>query len=176
MIMGAAGLLAAHGMGGISFSSLIEATGAPRGSIYHHFPGGKEELLAEAVRHVGRLVIRSLPDAGIPAHVLARTFFGLWRRLLVGSQLHDGCAVAAALSAGPDDAAVFEAASAVLGEWRGELADRLRKTGMAADAAERLAITLVAGVEGAVLVARADRSLESFDVVAEALVSLAASS
>jgi TetR/AcrR family transcriptional regulator, lmrAB and yxaGH operons repressor len=84
--------------------------------------------------------------------------------------------VAAALSAGPDDAAVFEAASAVLRDWRGELASRLRRTGMAADAAERLAITLVAGVEGAVLVARADRSLESFDVVAEVLVSLAASS
>jgi TetR/AcrR family transcriptional regulator, lmrAB and yxaGH operons repressor len=173
MIMGAAGLLAARGMGGISFSTLIEATGAPRGSIYHHFPGGKEELLAEAVRYVGRLVIRALPEAGVPADVLARTFIGLWRRLLTGSRLHDGCAVAAALSAGPDDAAVFDAASAVLRDWRGELASRLRGAGLAADAADRLALTLVAGVEGAVLVARADRSLESFDVVAEALVSLA---
>jgi TetR/AcrR family transcriptional regulator, lmrAB and yxaGH operons repressor len=170
MITGAAGLLASRGMAGTSFSALIEATGAPRGSIYHHFPGGKEELLAEAIRFVGRSVVRAMPGDGAGPGDVAARFVGLWRGLLVGSQFRNGCAVAAAVGAGADDAAVFEAASAVLRDWRDELADRFAAGGVDAEAAGRLALVLVAGVEGAVLIARADRSIESFDVVADELV------
>ena len=50
MVRGAAALFSAKGAGGTSFSEIIAASGAPRGSIYHHFPDGKRQLAEEAVR------------------------------------------------------------------------------------------------------------------------------
>jgi TetR/AcrR family transcriptional regulator, lmrAB and yxaGH operons repressor len=49
MLAGALVLLRERGYSGTSFSELIESTGAPRGSIYHHFPGGKQQLAREAI-------------------------------------------------------------------------------------------------------------------------------
>ncbi|HAM27085.1 MAG TPA: TetR/AcrR family transcriptional regulator, partial [Microbacteriaceae bacterium] len=45
MAEGAALLLAKHGLQGTSFSEVLELTGAPRGSVYHHFPNGKNQLI-----------------------------------------------------------------------------------------------------------------------------------
>jgi TetR/AcrR family transcriptional regulator, lmrAB and yxaGH operons repressor len=60
MITGAAQLLAERGLLASSFSEVLDRTGAPRGSIYHHFPGGKDELVSEAIRHVGRIGLEQL--------------------------------------------------------------------------------------------------------------------
>jgi len=60
MIAGAASLLARRGMGATSFSEVLAATGAPRGSLYHHFPGGKDELMAEATRYAGDRLLHAL--------------------------------------------------------------------------------------------------------------------
>jgi len=49
MIDGAVRRLATHGVEGTSFAEVLAATGAPRGSVYHHFPGGKTELLHAAL-------------------------------------------------------------------------------------------------------------------------------
>ena len=46
-------LLAARGLDGTSFTEVLSASGAPRGSIYHHFPGGKDELIAAAIEVAG---------------------------------------------------------------------------------------------------------------------------
>src|SRR5919201_518936 len=53
MIESAMALVAEHGVDGTSFSQVIEHSGAPRGSIYHHFPGGKAQLMEEATRYGG---------------------------------------------------------------------------------------------------------------------------
>ena len=92
MIAGAASLLARRGMGGTSFSELLAATGAPRGSLYHHFPGGKEELIAEATRYVGDRLLAGLGVDGpcTPAD-LVEQFTSLWRRVLTGSDFEAGC-------------------------------------------------------------------------------------
>jgi TetR/AcrR family transcriptional repressor of lmrAB and yxaGH operons len=54
MVDGAIALLASRGLEGTSFSEVLELTGAPRGSIYHHFPGGTAELVSAAVDGAGR--------------------------------------------------------------------------------------------------------------------------
>ncbi|MFM9150088.1 MAG: TetR/AcrR family transcriptional regulator, partial [Solirubrobacterales bacterium] len=56
MIGGAASLLSQRGLQGTSFSEVLELTDTPRGSIYHHFPGGKDELVAEAIALLGSVV------------------------------------------------------------------------------------------------------------------------
>ena len=58
MVIGAAQLLAERGLQDTSFSQVLELTGAPRGSIYHHFPGGKDELVAAAIDLAGAHAVR----------------------------------------------------------------------------------------------------------------------
>ena len=72
MIAGAARLLAERGLQATSFSTVLAATGAPRGSIYHHFPGGKDELVTAALdateRHAVALLRRFRPGTDSPTN------------------------------------------------------------------------------------------------------------
>ena len=73
MAEGAALLLAKHGPQGTAFSDVIELTGAPRGSIYHHFPEGKDQLVSEAVALSGARSIDMIRAwRGEPADVIAK--------------------------------------------------------------------------------------------------------
>src|SRR5256886_15404708 len=63
MIQSALVLMGEQGVEATSFSQVIEHSGAPRGSIYHHFPGGKEQLIEEATRYAGEAVVHLLNDA-----------------------------------------------------------------------------------------------------------------
>ncbi|NBN90829.1 MAG: TetR/AcrR family transcriptional regulator [Actinobacteria bacterium] len=87
MVQGAIGLLAAHGVQGTSFALLIEATNAPRGSIYHHFPGGKTELIRDAVMSIGASVASIIDSLTVdkPEEVI-NAFIEGWRALLVGGK------------------------------------------------------------------------------------------
>ncbi|NBU16985.1 MAG: TetR/AcrR family transcriptional regulator, partial [Actinobacteria bacterium] len=92
-------------MQGTSFALLIEATDAPRGSIYHHFPGGKSELIRDAVRSIGASVASIIDNLSVrqPEDVV-EAFIDGWRALLVGGNFERGCAVAAtSLGAGDDE-------------------------------------------------------------------------
>ena len=60
MVDGAMALLARRGLQATSFSEVLAATGAPRGSLYHHFPAGKDQLVAEAVDRAGGVLINVL--------------------------------------------------------------------------------------------------------------------
>ena len=62
MIEGAVRLLARHGLQATSFSEVLELTGAPRGSIYHHFPEGKDQLIGSAVDFAGSQALKVLDD------------------------------------------------------------------------------------------------------------------
>ena len=176
MIAGAAQLLSTRGLEGTSFAELVEATGAPRGSIYHHFPGGKDELLVEAVRYVGGGVLRQLARRESPTPLeTAQTFTAMWRRVLVGSDMAAGCAVAAAaIGTGAAGSAVFDAAAGVFRQWSDALAERFTAGGLDPVVASELAVTLVAGMEGALLLARAERSIAPFDAVARRLEAMVA--
>ena len=72
MVNGAIGLLAEKGVQGTSFAVVTETTNTPRGSIYHHFPGGKNELIEESVASLGSLVTSLIDavDASSPSQVV----------------------------------------------------------------------------------------------------------
>jgi TetR/AcrR family transcriptional repressor of lmrAB and yxaGH operons len=59
MVLGAMRLLATSGLEGVSFSTVLELTGAPRGSIYHHFPEGKNQLIGLAVGRAGQYLLKA---------------------------------------------------------------------------------------------------------------------
>ena len=168
MVSGAVRLLAQQGLQATSFTEVLQLTGAPRGSIYHHFPGGKDQLVAAAVDAAGEHAIRVLDGlAGSSAEQVTEAFLGLWRLLLERSGNAAGCAVLAVTVATRSDD-LIDRAGGVFRAWRQRLAELLAEGGMADAGA--FAATLVAASEGAVVLARAERSVEPFDAVAGYLV------
>ena len=167
MVQGAAQMIASRGVDAMSLRELAEQAQIPIGSTYHHFPGGKAQLVDEAVVSVGDGVTRLLDAAREkgPEHAL-RLFADNWRKVLDRSDFRAGCPVVAAVaSVDPRHHAV---ARGVFEDWHRSLAAVLVEAGVAPDRAPRLARTVVAGIEGAVVLSRASGSADPLeDVVAE---------
>jgi TetR/AcrR family transcriptional regulator, lmrAB and yxaGH operons repressor len=173
MIAGAAGLLSRNGLEGTSFSDVIEATGAPRGSLYHHFPGGKHELVAEAVRWVGARLEGALetPETTQPLSPTQtiELFVGLWRQLLVGSECSAGCGVAAVAASAGADAELLAVTGGVFRGWTTTLSRLFEQGGLTKAKARQLATASIASMEGAVILSRSQLSLAPFEEVARHL-------
>jgi AcrR family transcriptional regulator len=166
MVDSAVQLLARRGLQATSFSEVLEASGAPRGSIYHHFPAGKDELVLSAVDAAGAVAIDLLDrKAGAPAVEVAAWFLHIWREVLVRSNFEAGCAVLA-VTVAADSPELRTAAADVFRTWRHRLAELLEQGGLEATDADGFAALLIAASEGAVAVSRAEQSLEPFDLVA----------
>lgn len=158
MIYGAARMLGARGVGGLSLRDLAKEAGVPIGSTYHHFPGGRQQLIEEAVRTIGSAVERRLVLGRERGPVAALDAFGEeWRTLLEDTGFTTGCPVFAVATG--DDDALRAAATEVLTAWRETLTDVLVEAGVDAARAPRLALFVVAAVEGAIALCRAEQSI-----------------
>jgi TetR/AcrR family transcriptional regulator, lmrAB and yxaGH operons repressor len=170
MIAGAARLLAQRGLQATSFSTVLAETHAPRGSIYHHFPGGKEELVTAAIeatlQHALNLIDR---DMGGSAVQVTQSFLAAWRALLTYAHFDAGCALVAVTVAAETDA-VRQRAAEAFRAWRGKLARALEAGGLSEADAGSTATLLLAASEGAVVICRAEQDIGPFEVVAAQLV------
>ncbi len=170
MIDSAVRLLSERGLEGTSFAEVLERSGAPRGSVYHHFPEGKDQLIGEALDAAGAVAIDLLDrKAGAPADEVAAWFLHIWREVLVRSDLDAGCAVLA-VTVATESPELREHAARIFRTWRSRLAELLEQGGLAAPDAASFAATLIASCEGAVALSRAEQSLEPFDLVADQLM------
>jgi TetR/AcrR family transcriptional repressor of lmrAB and yxaGH operons len=172
MVEGAVRLLATKGVEGTSFAEVLEATGSPRGSVYHHFPGGKPELLHAALDLASQRGLAAMEATrGQPSEVVIERFLALWRGLLDWSRLTAGCAVVAVTVAANDDA-LLDHAGTIFRTWTDLLTELCVAGGTDADSARQLAVTVIAATEGAVAMCRAERSKEPFEDVDTLLLSL----
>jgi TetR/AcrR family transcriptional regulator, lmrAB and yxaGH operons repressor len=173
MVEGAAMLLARHGVQATSFGEVLKATGAPRGSIYHHFPRGKDQLIEEAVELLGALAFDPIEQyAGGTAEEITREFLGIWRSFIGGFGdvgPGGGCAILA-VTVTADSAQLVDHAAAVFRRWRTRLAELLHQGGLDPDDAEGFAATMLAAIEGATAFARAERSMAPYDLVSRQLL------
>src|SRR5271154_3596559 len=129
MVLGALRLLATNGLEGVSFSTVLELTGTPRGSIYHHFPKGKNQLIGLAVEGAGQYLLQAMElPAGTTAVAVADHFLGIWRRVLVDSRCRAGCAVLAVTVAAGDRVLLSQARD-VFQSWRGRPAGQVVQGG-----------------------------------------------
>jgi len=175
MVKGAAGLLATKGVEGTSFAEVLDATNSPRGSVYHHFPGGKSELVHAALDLVSSRALAVMESRrGSSAEAIVKQFLDLWRQLLDGSDLTAGCAVLAVTVAG-SDIDLLDHAGSIFRDWTAHLAGLLVAGGVGETSAPQLATMVIAATEGAVALCRAERSREPFDLVDKALMQLVSS-
>jgi AcrR family transcriptional regulator len=172
MVRGAAELLARGGLASASFREVLQRTSAPRGSVYHHFPGGKHELVAAAVTHVGDSLIAVI-DAQVgrtPEDVVAAVAAAM-RHTLTSSDLAAGCAVAATtLDAASEFPDLTDVTGAVFRAWQDHLAAALHAGGIARPRADTLAVTVIAALEGALILSRAQRDITAYDRIAAELL------
>ncbi len=171
LLNGARKLLAEKGYAGMELRDVAERGRAPRGSIYHHFPGGKRQLAVEAAELEGTeiraAIERSLAERGLEETL---TMFGeMFRRRVKDQPERLGCPVAAAALARPEDPALAAAATAAFQSWEAPIAGALREEGVAAAEAASFAGLVVSTIEGALVRARAAGDQAPLDSAVEGL-------
>jgi AcrR family transcriptional regulator len=165
LLNGARQLLAEKGYAGMELRDVAARGKAPRGSIYHHFPGGKTQLAREAAELEGT-TIRDLIERSLEERGLRETLFmfgEVFRRRVTNHPERIGCPVAAAALARPEDPELAAVATAAFQSWERPIAAALRDEGVSAKEAETFAGLVVSTVEGALLRARAAGSQEPLD-------------
>ncbi|MCK8644889.1 TetR/AcrR family transcriptional regulator [Mycobacterium colombiense] len=168
MVVSAALLIRERGAHATAISDVLEHSGAPRGSAYHYFPGGRTQLVCEAVDYAGEHVAAVIAGADDGLQLLD-TLIDKYRRQLLDSDFRAGCPiVAVSVEAGEQDDAerlVIERAAAVFDRWTDLIAARFVADGIAPERARELAVLATSSLEGAIVLARVRRDLMPLDVV-----------
>lgn len=169
MVVSAALLIRERGAHATAISDVLEHSGAPRGSAYHYFPGGRTQLLCEAVDYAGDHVAAIISDADNGIGLLD-TLIDKYRRQLLDTDYRAGCPiVAVSVEAGEDDgqrmAPVVERAAAAFDRWTQLIAARFIADGIERERAGELAMLATTALEGAIVLARVRRDLTPLDVV-----------
>lgn len=174
MVRSAASLIGARGVSATSFADVLADSGAPRGSIYHHFPDGKTQLAQDAIRWTSERVLafQAGYDGATAAGVLER-FIGIWRRVVLDGGGSSGCVVAGvALDTAADDEVLIDVVRGTFRSWITLLAEQLAATGIAPERARSIAMVTLAGMEGALILCRAEGDVAPLDAVAGELMQL----
>jgi TetR/AcrR family transcriptional repressor of lmrAB and yxaGH operons len=171
MLDSAVVLLRERGAAGVTVDAVLAHSGAPRGSVYHHFPGGRSELILGAVRQAGDYIAAKVDETvadGDPRTALNR-FVQFWRRTLAATDYLAGCPIVAlAVDSRQDYPEAAELVRGIFARWQASLRDLLTAHGFPPERARRLATLVVSAIEGAIILCRAhrdDRPLD--DVLAE---------
>jgi AcrR family transcriptional regulator len=171
MTRSAALLFGERGFSGTGLREVIAHSSTPRGSIYHHFAGGKAELAREAVRHAAGEVAAPVGDAARGGDPIAALHAWLehWRRALEASHIPAGPAVLAVALEPDEQTGARAAAAAAFEGWADAFAATLQGAGVKRKKAARLATLTVAAIEGAVVVSRARGDTLALDRVGREL-------
>jgi AcrR family transcriptional regulator len=162
MLISAAEVLRERGAAGVTIDEVLARSGAPRGSVYYHFPDGRNQILTEALQYASGLVSDVIDEAAAKGGMhLVRRFVTFWEDLLVESDFTAGCpVVAAAIGSAADEPALTTVAGSIFSRWRDALTRAFVSDGFDEPCA--------ASLEGAVLLCRSTRKVDPLrDVAAE---------
>jgi TetR/AcrR family transcriptional repressor of lmrAB and yxaGH operons len=165
----AARLFHRQGYHGTGLAQVLAESGAPKGSFYFHFAGGKEQLAVEAAEASSAVVEALITSAGRHAHDAPDVVRRVGRAIacwLEESGFAEGCAVATLTAeASATSPALRQACENAYARWRQLFAEALQQHGVAAGPARELATLTVAAIEGATLIARAERRADAVNTV-----------
>ena len=169
MLETAADVLREKGAAGVTIDEVLTRSGAPRGSVYHHFPDGRAQLLAEALRFAGDSITAVIDDAAQHGCVaLVRQFVEFWERSLIACDFAAGCpVVAAAIGSADDEQALTAIAGDIFSRWREALTRAFVADGFDESDAASLAVMCIASLEGAVVLCRSTRTVDPLHQVAQ---------
>ena len=147
---------------------VVEAAGAPFGSLYHHFPGGKEELAEEVIRTSGAMygqLVDLVFDPAPDVTSAVRDFFAGAAETLRQTEYADACPIeTVALEVASTNDRLRRATADVFEGWTEKAAERFIGAGIDPETARALALSFICLLEGAFVLSRAARTTEALDV------------
>jgi AcrR family transcriptional regulator len=175
MVRSAAQLIRRKGVSGTGMREIVTEADAPRGSLQHYFPGGKEEIVSDALLWAGdmtaQLVRRNLRElkSRTPSALLAAIVDG-WRRDLNREKFSVGCPlVAATADTAASSALLRDALRRAFDRWLEPLSESLIDLGVPVERSDNLALVIIAALEGAIILARVRRDVTPFDALVSEL-------
>jgi TetR/AcrR family transcriptional repressor of lmrAB and yxaGH operons len=176
MVQAAFELFRKRGYHATAFSDVVRESGAPRGSIYFHFPGGKHELVRETIALAGDEIEEMVEEAAGRADdpgSLVRALGDIVAKRLEESDYQSGCSIATmVLELAPQDEELSAEFEAVFARWRAALVGQFEQMGVALERAAVLAELVMSAIEGALVLSRAARGPEPFRSTVDALTAI----
>jgi AcrR family transcriptional regulator len=163
-----------HGYTGTGLKQIVAAANAPFGSVYHHFPGGKEQLGGEVIRASGVMyyeLFEVIMDASPDVVSGVENFFAGAAETLRQTDYADACPIATvALEVASTNEPLRQATADVFESWFEGATARFVAAGVAPERARRLAISILCQLEGGFLFSRAAKSTEALETAGAAAV------
>lgn len=157
-------LLQRQGYGATGLNQIVEQSGSPKGSMYFHFPGGKEQLAALALERAGQALDEQLAPMLLGARTTSDAVTALaayFSSELEGSKFTKGCPFATvALEQSATSDALHQVCSSIYARWHAGIAGLLQRDGYTRARAGSLATLCLSAIEGALVLCRAHRSVE----------------
>lgn len=174
MVRSAASLIRTRGVSATSLSDVLADSGAPRGSIYHHFPNGKAQLAGDAIEWTSeRVLARQRACHATTAEDVLGCFVDMWRQVVLASGGTAGCVVAGvAIDTVASEPGLIDVVRETFRSWMEVLVEQLRAVGVPRPRAAAIALSTVAGMEGALILCRAEGSSAPLETVARELMRL----
>src|SRR6476660_628343 len=168
IVRSAAALVRERGVHGVGLRQIVAHADGPRGSLQRYFPGGKRQLITEALNLAGAAVWDDTESGLVEAANLADAIdaiFAPWRQVLVDSNFTLGCPIAATVVDASGDDQLRQEARAVLTQMQDSVRGALVRFGVPKSTADDDASVLVAALEGALILSRADGSTQALDTM-----------
>jgi len=174
MVRSAAALIRTRGASATSFSEVLADSGAPRGSIYHHFPDGKQQLEADAIRWTSdRVLAHQRQCPATTASGVLECFIDMWRQVVLASHGSAGCVVAGvAIDTDAGEPGLIDVVRATFRSWIALLTEQLEAVGVPSGRAAPIALATVASMEGSLILSRAEGGAGPLETVATELLRL----
>lgn len=170
MLASAITVLQERGAAGLTIDAVLERSECPRGSVYHHFPGGRNQILEESLLRAGRVITDMVTTSaqGRPIEAL-QTIVNFWAKTLQAADFGTGCPlVAVAVSGTVADYALLPKIADVIDQWRGALTKSLISAGTNELRAVRISTLVISSIEGAIVLCRVQHSTAPlYDVASE---------
>jgi AcrR family transcriptional regulator len=175
MVRSAAQLIRRKGVSGTGMREIVTDAYAPRGSLQHYFPGGKEELVSDALLWMGDVSARRISrcvsqlQSRTPSALLA-AIVDTWQRDLVVERFSAGCPlVAAAADTAGTSRQLRQVLRRAFDGWLEPLATALVDLGVPPERSDNLSVVIIAALEGAIILARVRRDVSPFDALVSEL-------
>src|SRR6476619_3308108 len=168
IVRSAGELVRERGVHGAGLRQIVAHADGPRGSLQRYFPGGKTQLITEAINLAAAEVWDDTESGLVEAANLSDAIdaiFAPWRQVLVDSEFTLGCPIAATVVDASGDDQLRQEARALLAQMQDSVRDALVRFGVPKSTADDDASVLVAALEGALILSRANQSTQPLDTI-----------
>lgn len=163
-------LLEIQGYHATGLNQIIRESHSPKGSLYYHFPGGKEELAVEAIHKVGGIVLNRIREnlalIEEPAEAIRSFIMNIALNVELSGFRAGGPITTIALETASSSDALREECQLIYGAWQAAFAEKLEAGGLRPEQAHVTAVLIIASIEGGVILCRTSRSREPLEQIA----------